>query len=122
VYVPRDLSPTEKIHNTNPEKFGSGNSANTQGDFLFKSLLLKNTRFNREKTGQYRSVGKCAKTGQPAACPGSRRPPDDRCGLKIRGFHQRPEKNVFFLKTREIPAQIPPVRHRRASEIQDPPR
>jgi len=70
---------------------------------------------------QYRSVRKCAKTGQPAACPGSRHSPDDRYCLKIKGVLQGPENDLFFLKIGEIPSQMPPVRHRRASGIQDPP-
>jgi hypothetical protein len=88
-------SPTEKSHDRNSEKFGSGNGVNTHGDFPFKSLFLKNTRFTGEKTVHYRSVRKCAKPGQPVAGPGLRRSPDDRYGLKIKGFPRGP-KNDFF--------------------------
>jgi hypothetical protein len=65
---PLDHSPTEKSHDRNQEKFGSGNGANAHEDSLLKSLFLKNTHFNREKTVLFRGVRKCAKTGQPAAC------------------------------------------------------
>jgi len=43
---------------------------------------------------QYRSIRKCAKTGQPVACPGLRRSPDDDYGLKIKEF-PRGLKNDF---------------------------
>jgi hypothetical protein len=72
LYVPIDHSPTEKSHDRIPEKFGSGNGANAHRDFPLKSLFLKNIRIYREKTVQYRSVRKCAKTGQPAASRGIR--------------------------------------------------
>jgi len=95
VSPPRSLSDGE-IPDRNPKKFGSGNGANTHEDFLFKSFFLKNTRFNREKTVQFRSVRKCAKTGQPAVCSGIRRPPDDRYGLKIKGIPSGAGKRPLF--------------------------
>ena len=64
---------------------------------------------------------KCAKTGQPAACSGIRRPPDGRYGPKIKVFLQGPENGLFFLKNKGDPSHMSPVHHRRASGIQDPP-
>lgn len=69
----------------------------------------------------FRSVRKCAKTGQTVACPGARRSPDDRYGLKIKGFLQGPKTDLFFLKNRDIPSQMPHVRQWRGSGIRYPP-
>jgi hypothetical protein len=66
-------------------------------------LFSENTRFIREKTGQNRSVRKCAKTGQPNACPGIQSPPGDRYGLKIMGFFSAPENRSLFSKKRGDP-------------------
>jgi len=66
---------SERSRGQIPKKFGSGNGANAAGDSLFKPVFPENTRFNREKTVHYRSVRKCAKTGQPVLCPNVRCPP-----------------------------------------------
>jgi hypothetical protein len=68
----------------------------------------------------FRSVRKYAKTGTTSSLSGIRHSPDDRYGLKIKGFLQGPENDLFFLKNRAIHSGMLPVRHRRAFGIQDP--
>jgi hypothetical protein len=87
---------SEKSRGRIPEKFGSGNGVNARKNSSLKPLFFENTRFNREKTGQYRSVRKCAKTGQPNTCPGIQSPPDDRYGLKIKRSFPAPENRSRF--------------------------
>jgi hypothetical protein len=119
---PQIPSPTENSVARIPEKFGSGNGANTQGNFPLKPLFLKNNRFNRKKTVQYRSVRKCAKTGPTGSLLWGPTPSGGRCGLKIKGVPSGPEIDLFFLKKKGYPPlQMSPVRHRRAPGIRDPP-
>jgi len=47
-----------------------GTGVHATGDYPFKSLFLKNTLFTRKNTLLFRSMRKCAKTGQSLACPG----------------------------------------------------
>jgi len=91
------LPPTsERIPGQNPEKFGSGNGANSRKNYLFKSVFPENTRFKREKTVQFRSLRKCAKTGLSGSLSRSPMPAGGRYGPKINGVIPAPKNRCFF--------------------------
>jgi hypothetical protein len=48
-------------------------------------------------------------------------PTGARYGRKIKGVPGGPKNDLVFRKNREIPLQMSPVRHRRASGVRDPP-
>jgi hypothetical protein len=91
-----DHSPTERFPGRIPEKFGSGNGANDRKNSSFKSFFLKNTRFNREKTVQFRSLIKCAKTGPSGSLSRGPMPPGGRYGPKIEGGPSGTGKPIAF--------------------------
>ena len=86
---------TERSRGQNPEKFGSGNGANAAGDSAFISRFPENNRFNRKKTVLFRSVRKCAKTGQPVVCPKVRCPPAAAIA-RNKGGPSGTGKSMFF--------------------------
>ena len=95
-----DHSPTERFPGRIPEKFGSGNGANSRKNSSLKSCFPENTCFKREKTVQFRSLRKCAKTGPYGSLSRSPMPPGGRYGPKTNGGHSGTGKPIAFsLKT-----------------------
>ncbi len=91
------LPPTsERIPGQNPEKFGSGNGANSRKNYSIKSVFPENTRFKREKTVQFRSVRKYVKTGPSGSLSRSPSPSGGRYGPKINVVIPAPENRRFF--------------------------